>query len=55
MAETGSPGPRRITVTYRVPDAAPPWFEQCVADGDRNGILEYAETLRVESVEVVGE
>ena len=48
--ERKKPAPNSLVVTYKVPDDAPEWFFQCAADGDWNGMLEYAMTLRADSV-----
>lgn len=44
---------RKLVVTYKIPDEAPEWFDRCVEDGDWSGILEYADRLGVESLNVV--
>ena len=39
-----------IVVVYRIPGNAPAWLFHCAQEGDRNGVLEYADGLRAESV-----
>ncbi|QUU29287.1 hypothetical protein SEA_SLIMJIMMY_86 [Mycobacterium phage SlimJimmy] len=42
-----------IQIRYEIPDNAPDWLFQCIADGDWNGILEYVCGRRPSNIEVV--